>query len=338
MITLLDILNSYRENPPVNVPAKNSPGFYPSAASIEYIDPDTKLSIVKGECARKTFYSKMGYPIVSTTDARRSRIMDMGNYLSNMLVEDAKRAGIYIADELPFTDVPNNISGRIDLIVKDPFSCPKTLDRPSPEHLILIEIKSVGGYYNVKGCMTSTRDTPLRPKIEHLLQVMVYANYYRKYGVNKYVLLYINRENLEIVTHNISINDNGNPVITNDAGTETLTYITIDGVMNRYAKLSKYIADKELPPRDYSLQWSNQRILRELTAGTLSKTDTEIVNKKVQALGVITNEMAPLLQKGDWQCQYCEYATTCWSNDPTDRKVPSQSIEQTEPDVLSDFV
>lgn len=338
LTTLLDVLNSYRENPPVNIPQKNSPGFYPSAASVEYIDPDTKLSVVKGECARKTYYSKMGYPVVAVNDARRSRLMEMGNHLSGMLVDDAKRAGIYIADELPFNDVENNISGRIDLIVKDPFSCPKTLDRPSPEHLILIEIKSVGGYYNVKGCMTSTKDTPLRPKIEHLLQVMVYANHYRKYGVNKYILLYINRESLDIVTHQITINEHGNPVIVNSEGIETLTYITLDNVMARYKKLAKYIATKELPPRDYSLVWTNQRILRELTAGTLNKTDTEIVNKKVQALGVITNEMAPLLKRGDWQCQYCEYASTCWSNTPDSKDQPSTKIEEMEPDTIGDFI
>ena len=335
MITLIDILNSYRQNPPVNVPPKTSTGFYPSAASVEYIDPDTGVSVVSGECLRKTFYYKMGYPSAGVTDARRSRIMEMGNLISNMIVDDAKRAGVYIADELPFTDTDNNISGRVDLIVKDPFSCPNTLDRPSPEHLILIEIKSMGGYYNVKGPMVSTKDTPLRPKMDHLLQIMVYANYYRKYGVQKYILLYVNRENMDIVTHNISINDNGNPVISNDEGVTTLPYITLDNIISRYKKLSFYISKNELPPRDYSIQWSNTRIIRELNASNLNKTETEIVKKKVQALGAITNDIAPVLQKGDWQCQYCEFSQTCWSNDPKSKEKPVQVTqeEQQEPDL-----
>lgn len=333
MTDLRETLDMYRNLPPVDSSKKRS-GNYPSAASIKFIDPKTGLELVKGSCLRQQYYSRKGFPVTGTIDARIDRIRDMGNLISEMFVDDSKKAGIYLADEISFYDEENNISGRIDLIVKDPLACPETLKRPTPEQIAVIEIKSIGGYYNVKGPIKATRDTPLRPKVEHLMQLMIYANHYMKWGVAKFVLLYVNRENLEYQIHNVSINEHGQPVVVNNSGIETWTHITMKGILDRYKELSVYLTADELPPRDYTQQWDNPRIMKEYHAGNFGKTDGAVIERAVKS-NSHENE-APILNKGDWECRYCDFADLCWSDNPETKVIETdEPVEFKMEDILS---
>lgn len=287
--------------------------FYPSSARIEYTCPDTGLVEVAGTCMRQQWYTLKGYPTPEADNPRFNRIRELGDIIHEMFFRDAMHAKIHEAHEVQFYIEEENISGRIDLMVKDPINN----DR------IIIEIKTIGGYYKCKGPIFSTKDTPLAPILEHLLQVLVYAHHYRKHGVEKYVLLYCNRENMEYTTHNITFDDDDVIRITNDDGSFRMEHITIEGVLNSYRELDNHLKNDTLPDRDYTLAWQNDKIIAYYNANKYTnKTDPKKIEDALKAKTPHTVNDPPIIAKSDWQCTYCDFAEECWSDKTTQVTTP----------------
>lgn len=322
MEDILKIIDDATVKPYV-MSTRHSSGLYPSSASIKCITPNVGPEVY-GYCHRRLWYQANKYPINVEETAESIDRKDIGEWFSQSLVEKFKKVGLYVADEVPFFDDETGVSGRIDIIIKDPYTAPKPPQRPQPSQLIGIEVKSTGGYHNIKGPIISTKDTPLAPSIEHVLQVMIYLGYYAKFGLDRWILIYQDRESLRKQWHKVTLNQKGSPVITNIQQTITHHHITLDGIRERFATLRKHIADKTIPDRDYELQYSNPKIIALNNAGKLNKTDSEKVNKflaKLAKKGIgVDHDDTPILQKGDTDCMYCPYASLCWSNDPTSKE------------------
>jgi len=358
-LDLRDIIDGLRSKPYVtgNKPAQN---FYPSSASVKYTKDGEVITV--GECMRKTWYDWMGFgKYVSSTaipSPRMSRLWQVGDLLGDMFVKEFKEAGLWIGDEVPFYIPELKVSGRVDLLIKDPYKAPKPPGRPSPDQTIGIEFKTVGGWMGVKGPIISTKDTPLGPKPENVLQCLVYLSYFSKWGINKWILLYIDRAMGQSEAnpkhyncHTISIDDNDHPVISNDEGTVTWDHITVSDVLRRYQVLDKYIQDKTIPPRDYAIQYTNAQIITKYQNGSLNKTDTSSVEAYLKRNGKkaedVTDDDVCVLTKGDWRCQYCDYKSICYSDTPDKGpdivedptvviKAPPPPVD--EPDVIKDLV
>jgi len=290
---------------------------YSSSASILYEDNKRPgNTIKKGACLRAQYYSWYGYPKSLQGNPRLSRIRDMGNYISDMFVKDFMVAGIYVAHEVSFHIPEINVSGRFDVMIKDPYSSPKLPMRPSPKDLIGVELKSTGGYMNIRGPVISTKDHPLAPKPEHVLQSMVYLNYYKKFGVSKWLLIYVDRADLNWVPHTLTLDVQGSVHISNEEQNLHWPEFTIGAIYSRYKELWTCIENKNLPDRDYSIQYSNTKIAQLYTDGLLNKTETGQVERIIRKKGKTTDNDDPIIQKGDFQCAYCDYKDKCWSNLP----------------------
>ena len=279
-------------------------GFYPSSASVEYKDDDGNRK-VDGACLRQQFYSHCG---VERTEPMTDEVklkLEFGNWAHEMLVEMIKIQGSYLGDEVRmFQPGPPAVSGRADLFVEDPRD-------GSP---VGCEIKSVGGYYGVKATIKGTKAQPPRPKPDHILQCMPYLDFYGKFGLTRWVLLYFDRDSCAMAEYTIMLDDDGSAIVQGDDFVETHRHLNVKLIRDRWIQLQEFIEKGELPPRDYVLQWSNKEILAKKANGELSKTDEKSVDSKLKSGK--TDE--PLLSKGDWRCAYCDWKTKCYSNNPFD--------------------
>lgn len=309
---------------------------YPSAASVQY-EKDGE-TVTEGTCQRQNWYDWKGFGktmSVGARSARIQRILKAGKFYEEMIVQELKDAGIYVADEVPFFIPELKLSGRVDAFIKDPSKKSFPSQRPSIDEVIGVEIKTVAGYYGCQGPITSTRNTALSPKVDNVLQCMCYLKYFMPHGIKKWLLLYVDRglgqseaQPTHWNYHTITINEAGNPVIQNDAGTVVWEHFTMDDVMDRFALMLKQLKEDTLPDRDYAIQYSNAKIAQLYAAGTLSKTDTAAVDRYVRNNGKpiyeVTEDDPAILTKGDWRCRFCDYAEACYSDNP--KEIPGIKV------------
>lgn len=321
-MSLKQLLDGIRTHPYI-VSRRPRKSFNPSSASVEVKDGDGFKVI--GTCLRRLYYEHNdtrpdGEFILS---ARMSRILEMGDIYARLFIEDFKKLGIFIAEEVSFYNKKYDISGRIDALIKDPYTSPRLPERPSAQDVIGVEFKTVGGYQGVKGPVISTRDTPLMVKMDNLLQTMLYLDEYKKYGVKKWLLFYIDRalgasednpKHYEI--HTIELTEDGSPIITNDSGTSTFNYLKVQHIYDRYDSLRKSLDAGALPKRDFSLQYSNKKIESLFQQDLLDKTTTEKLTKKLKKDTKLFSKEEPVLEMGDWQCAKCPFMNTCYSDNP----------------------
>lgn len=289
-------------------------GFYPSSASVEYQDEEGNRLVV-GSCLRQQFYSHCGVPKTEPMGADVAVKLQLGNWTHEMIVELVKRSGHWLGDEKRmFLPGPPPVSGRADLFVKDPRD-------GSP---VGCEIKSVSGYYGVKKVI---KGPDARPKTEHVLQCVPYLDFYGKFGLTKWIILYVDRESGAMAEYVIMLEEDGSVNVQGEDFAEIHRNITLHGVRSRWNQLLEYIGRGELPPRDYTDQWSNKEILRRKSAGELTKTDLKAVDRKLKAGK--TEDF--LLKKGDWQCVYCDWKSKCYSENPEADNI----IQVTKPVTMS---
>lgn len=344
---LKDILDSLRVRPFVTG-YKPRTSNYPSAASVQYKD-DLGYTITEGGCNRKEWYDWMGFgrQVSSARSARNARILQAGLFYEEMFRNELKEAGLWVGEEIPFYIPEYKLSGRIDAFIKDPALAPPSPQRPLPEHLIGIEFKTVGGYFGCKGPIISTRDTPLQPKASNVLQCLCYLKYYGQFGINKWLLLYVDRalgsseaSPTHWNYHLISIDEEGYPVIANEQSTTTWKHFNIKDIFDRYDSLNKAVNSKTIPDRDYHIQYDNERIIKMYTNGKLSKTDKEAVERAGRnlnkPLNKVTEEDGPLIAKGDWMCRFCDYQEICYSDNPGElpkpKAAPKKKVVAPNPD------
>lgn len=268
---------------------KPNTAYYPSSASVEVIEHGRR--VVKGTCNRLQYWRAVGEPTTSTSSQDQMWRAEMGNYISNMLVEWCKRAGTYIADELAFFNEERNISGRVDLVYQHPVS----------KEIIGVEIKSIGDYYQRQG----TVDGDLRkrkPKDSHLLQVILYLDYFKNHPVfpiSTFEIPYIARCTGSRHCFVVTLDGSGQALVDG-----VPTGITTDMIHARFAKLQKHIDSKEVPPRDFTRQYDKETLVHMAKTGQLTKKQSELVLAGRK------------LAKGDSPCNtWCPFRDKCWEDE-----------------------
>lgn len=267
---------------------KPSDYFYPSSSSIivyEFGEP-----VVKGSCLRKLYWQRKGEPVTDPISQELGWRAEMGNYVSEMLVEWAKRAGVYVADELAFVDAENNLSGRVDMIYQ----------HPSLKENIGVEIKSVGDYYQRNGTV-SGRPDKRTPKLYHLLQVILYLDFFKdhpRYPIRYFELVYIARCTGEHNSFLINLDSEGQAYVDG-----VPTGMTADMIHARNRQLQQFLDKDEVPPRDFERQYSKEKLL------TMAK------NGQLTAKQSATVRSGKTLKKGDSACGWCPFHTKCWKEE-----------------------
>lgn len=316
---------------------QKQPTLWPSSATAEV---DGK---VIGKCRRQNFlrYAKDNYAfsdkyehlqdiyeLVSNNTIPPSVyiqwIWRAGELYEQYCIDLAKESGVYVAEQVNIYIPDFNVSGKIDLITINP--------ETSKYHIV--EVKSIYGFNanSVLGTDSQRRDGSLgTPRESHLMQIGLYQSWYGNtnpdfaegllvYGARdtgKYGEFLVTVElNEEDGKHYIHYKPN-TPFI----GPKVNTGMSIENILMNYKLVEDALTSKEVPPRDYDLLYSQERIEEMYQNGELGKTDKAQHEKRKQQLADGKKRVVKPVEKGDWQCRLCEYRNICYDEDANPKEL-----------------
>lgn len=298
---------------------KRSTSINPSAASVRLLDGK-----VVGACNRQQYYRitqeepESGSP---NPDWILSSIMgdNLHSFLCQIIDTYGFQMGLQkITAEHPIYDPRVGLSGRSDLIVWD-----HNTDEP-----VGIEIKSIGEYK----CKKAVEE----PIGEHVLQSVVYLDFYNKNipegqkKITKWYIWYLSRsENWTIKSkpHNSDLTilwdyrielDNGVPIVKTSTFSQRWVEYSVEKIYERYQSLVDHVKTNTVPPRDYEIKYSEERIAGMHKLGELNKTNSEVVEKWIKK-GAPKGKLK--LEMGDGECMFCDYKRLCWEGQRTTPRV-----------------
>jgi hypothetical protein len=291
-----------------DVPDGKPKTFWPSSASVA-----TEEGIIgsPGGCLRAQYWDWFNMPGEEITDNSLTSL-SISTAIGAWVAECCKKLGIWAADEKRIWIEELNVSGRVDIIIHD----------WEADKLIPVEVKSTHGYHGRAGVIETTKKKPIpMPKDEHVLQLFIYMDYYfRKaqqpnneifdfpYGI----LFYIARDNGFRGQHILMLQPTGE--MWDVPGTEKqfpVVRVAINGkveqrytnadIYRRWIEVKRYIDMKQVPPRDWTLQYSLSHLKALDDEGEIEgKENSTRIKKEL------------FTELGDWQCSYCEYRDRCW--------------------------
>ena len=305
---------------------RNTMKMYPSSASIKLTSGE-----IVGACSRAQYYRWFQCKRDGETDPEGELLFATGDALHDLVVSMVKRTAV--ASGLEILTVEQAVyehelllSGRSDFVVMD----------RNDGYIHGCEIKSVGegAIYIMNG----------KPKIEHLMQSLIYLHKYRKNAKETgtrppegWIVLYVARSEswkLKNRPHGsdfkylwqyyMTIDDKGIAHVTNQHGDTIDTFgLSIDAIKARYEFTLEKIKKQELPDREFAYQYDEVRLKAMADLKILNKAQTATVDKWVEK-GAKPGELK--VDKGDYQCRYCSYKETCYSKDPEDFEIEQQVL------------
>lgn len=303
------LINGRLANPPL-IDERMSRAFWPSDASFTFELDNRKVHL--GGCRRKQFYRFNQFPPDQRgSDFSTQWVLNAGHFFENLLGDEFKKAGVFLGAEVTADIVRTmpdggqyRISGRMDFLILN----------PTTGQVELVECKSTAGYM-AAGLVTPSKEKGFAPKPEHVLQCIPYLVWLGLPNQGqkdpRANLLYLTRDG-DVGEHEIYLDKtDGHIVIENSAGVHHWKHMTVQSVFESWDYLYACIRDNKVPDRDYELLWSRETILWKLAHGELNKTDTKQVEDRVKS-----GFAGQLLDKGDWNCGYCEYSKGCWAPYP----------------------
>ncbi len=264
--------------------------YWPSEASI--VLPD-KLGnpFVHGKCMRACFYGIKQYKITNHMTPNQMRKIETGRIIEQQEHEYARDAGILVDHNIKKKKQYGTIwiSSEIDALYKD------------DENDIIIDIKSYYGYLAKRDLEGNMRNIG-RPKLDHVLQLMLYLDIFDNVPYSK--LRYIDRGDMNIVEHRVELKPyrikQGDQYIEDNIAVingESDINISVSRIIQRYNQLDQYMKSDTLPPRDYRPVYSKDHIKYLDQLGKLSKT-AKLRAKSGKSLC-------------DWRCSYCTFRNQC---------------------------
>jgi hypothetical protein len=260
---------------------------YPSDASVEIqVGDETQ---VHGSCLRKQYYRLTGVPQSNPEDQFDRFVANVGEAVHEQVAMVFQQAEQLVLAESRIYIEEVRLSGRVDLII-----------RPDKDGgMVGVEIKSVGGYNGCKGVIKATRDKPFYPRLYHLAQTVVYAEYFKD-KFTDWVILYVDRETGRFKEHSIEYRGHDDIWVNGEPST-----ITPRAVYARWERMWNCVATESLPKRDYALRYSPEKIDQLATIkGGLNKDD------------MARHAAGRPVDKGDIECRsFCQWRDQCWKID-----------------------
>lgn len=263
--------------------------FYPSEASAKWVDHHG-IHRVAGQCLRQSWYRITGNIGASTPDAYSEWIFALGKAVEEILVEQWKQMGIWVANNVKFYDTERNLSGELDVVLSEPDGT-----------LFGAEIKSFYGYNATKDIM-GNKSAIGKPKTSQLLQCLVYVDLCKRLNIIQYFkMVYYARDSASRKEFDIGLLQDGEflrPTINN-----VIDYrFTMEDIYDRYEELAEYVRTNQTPPRDFDLVWDADKVNQRYAIGEVAETKFQKWQKKPTQNPI-----------GDWQCRYCGYTQHCWN-------------------------
>jgi len=299
---------------------------WPSESSAVVAD-----GITVGECGRSLFYKILGQKYTEDKSMRLRTICDAGLMYENSFIEQTKKIpGMYLTEQsrigfvIPESTNAVKVSGKADLIVND------------NGKIVMIEIKTVAGY-KADSIFGDKSGAPL-PAANNLMQAMLYkhkANTELIDGlkVEEVYLAYINRGDGSTMFFKIDIDSEGFAIITpvqsngivlptihtvqiesfddllnksTTASSINARYaecrININNIFKKFDDIYTYARSSILPPKDFSLVYTNEEIEKAYKCGRFSKIKYNLYTKGKEVCS-------------DMKCSWCSYKTKCLADD-----------------------
>lgn len=282
------------------------PRLWPTEASVQWTASNGAL-ITEGQCRRAVFYRLKEYE--KELDYRADAVLKWrcGDWFEEFCLHHARPSGDLAASKVRIfdtTSLPLPISGELDGV-----NWIRIGDR---QHFYLIDYKTAGGYYAKKD-LFGNKSHKASPKIDNLLQMLVYLHHDRRLEWG--YLVYGIRDDWAMTQFEIMVvkdEQTGLDVASIDG--ELYPQYNIQEIFRRYREICDSYEHNILPPRDYDLHYTPDRAKALFDVGQCSKTklDAVLAGKKTGSTG------APL---GDWRCSYCDYKIQCWQRDGEGREV-----------------
>ncbi len=306
MQKISDRIKNIIENQHVLGDIRPQTGFYPSSASVEYNDPVLGPT-AQGACLRKQWYDWYRFP-----QQGEETISSLGRSLLGSWVHDGfqnllKSIQIYtdlyiINAEHAFWKPNWKLSGRLDLLCFD----------KKENRYVILEIKTVNKEWGPAGFKQQMEC----PKLEYILQGTCY--YYAYEELNpKVIILYVNLLSgmnvdflfeFELI---IPKNNTDNIAVTDGSKITQFPEISMAKIIERWNTLNDYIARKELPPRDFWPELSDEQLTALYYADKLSyKAETEAVKKWLDK-GAVEGQLQMPYGRSSKQCSWCPYINLC---------------------------
>lgn len=288
--------------------ARRRPGLHPSSASVAFIDNGKR--IILGKCMREAWYSALGTPKDGTgRNVSLNMKAHQGKWSEIGMVDQWKKMGIWVANNIKFFNREFALSGELDLILRNPIT----------EKIFGLEMKTFYGYAANRSLCGVQREKGTgrrlngRPKNEHFLQSLLYAWEYRD-ELDEYRLYYLERGDGHRIEFRIGFDKQPDgrhlcwweqlPGKYWNAYAEGKVYqkFTIEDIHERYKILLEKLQKRELPEAEFLEVWDAETFEYKFENGEVSKTDYDKWKK---------NPNLKSNQKGDWQCSYCDYTDQC---------------------------
>lgn len=267
-------------------PYQRSSGIYwPSQASAILAD-GSKV----GMCHRQGFYQIKGVPATNFAALTNIRQRGTGKAIEEFEIGVAKKAGIFVQEQVPFMTQYKNIfvRGKMDALYN------------IESNLKGVEYKTGSGYM-FERTIWGTETIGGSPKPTHLMQGMLYVDHFKDHKEFKFdelFLVYVDRGSGKDQEFSIKLK-NGYPVI-NDELDES---INVTSIYERFVALDKYLVRNTLPPCDYNPLY------------TETECNELYSEKKITKSRYLTFCSIGFGQ--DFACEYCNWANKC----RTDRSI-----------------
>lgn len=263
---------------------------HPSEASVRWTD-SYGIERCSGTCLRQLYYTLTGLGVKGKTTPYTQWIFALGKAVEEILVRQWVQMGIWVANNVKFHDPVRNISGEVDVILKEPDGT-----------LYAVEAKSFYGYNATKE-ICGNKTTVGRPKTSQLLQTLIYVDLCQELDILQYAkMVYYARDSAARKEFDVTIkkDNKGNkrPVVDG-----VMDYrFTIDDIYKRYELIDHYLQSKTLPPRDYEAIYDEEKVEKLYELGEISDTNYSKWKKKPS--------INPI---GHWMCNslYCPYRDLC---------------------------
>jgi hypothetical protein len=281
---LIKKVDSYLESPNAISPPRYYRGYHPSGASCIITNEYGEEEVV-GKCLRSAFWGHRAVEQTNPMTARGRRITTAGKKIEEFEVENYKKMGIWRGNNVKFFNPSTLLSGEVDAFVWDSYI----------KSVVGVEIKT--GYGNqFQKKVIGNQNKKGSPKLDHLMQVMLYLDFFK--DIPYFKMVYIYRGNAARVEFKVELDmSTGGSLIDGKPGPDRLT---IPAIFHRFEELGKHLEDDTLPERDYQLQYSDEKIQFLYDSKRLNKTECKAFEKSQK------------VEKGDWRCSYCEYKDYCW--------------------------
>ena len=124
--------------------------------------------------------------------------------------------------------------------------------------------------------------------------------------------------------------DNGVPIITlTDGSKQRWTDYSIENIYKRYNDLHTYLGSNTLPPRDYEILYSEEKIAGMYQNGLISKKgDSEVIEKWLKK-GAPPGKLKVTM--GDSECSFCEHQKLCWEGITSTSRKKFSNLPSAEP-------